>query len=108
MGGQDVGFGKWHYCLILGLTIADKESFYGSLQNIFITFDGPEMLLISGDFNGHIGKASLCYEGIQGGYGFGNHHVDVERILGFAVAIQNLLRKLVTLLYINIVIPKAK
>lgn len=34
----------------------------------------------------HTGKESLGYEGIHGGYGFGNCNVDGERILEFAVA----------------------
>ena len=44
------------------------------------------MLLIYGDFNGHIGKAALGYEGVHGRYGFDKHNVDGERTLEFAVA----------------------
>ena len=44
------------------------------------------MLLIYGDFNGHIGKAALGYEGLHGRYGFHKHNVDGERTLEFAVA----------------------
>ena len=53
--------------------------------NLVQTIDGLETFLICGDFNGHIGKAALGYEGIHGGYGFGKRNVDGERILKFAV-----------------------
>ena len=41
------------------LTIAEKELFYDSHQNLVQTIDDSEMLVICGDFNGHIGKAVL-------------------------------------------------
>ena len=44
------------------------------------------MLLIYGDFNGHIGKAALGYESVHDRYGFDKHNVDGERTLEFAVA----------------------
>ena len=73
-----------------GFTIAEKESlFYDSLQNLVQTVDGLETLLICGDFNGHIWKTALGYEGIYGiygGYGFGKRDIDGERTLEFAVA----------------------
>ena len=45
-----------------GLTIAEKELFYDSPQNLVQTTDDSEMLLIYCDFNGHIGifKQSSC------------------------------------------------
>ena len=70
-----------------GLTITEKEFFYDSLQNLVQTIDDLEMLLICGDFNGHIGKAALGYEGIHSGYNnIGKRNTDDERILEFAVA----------------------
>ena len=68
------------------LTIAERELFYDSLQNLVQTIDDLKMLLICGDFNGHIGKATLGYEDIHGGYGFGKRNIDGERILEFTAA----------------------
>ena len=68
-----------------GLTIAEKELFYDSLQNLLQTTDDSEMLFICGDFNSHNGKAALGYEGIHGGYGFGKCNIHCERALEFAV-----------------------
>ena len=69
-----------------GFTIAEKELFCDSLQNLVQIIDDSETLLICGDFNGHTEKAALGYEGIYGGYGFGKRNIDGERILEFAVA----------------------
>ena len=69
-----------------GLTIAEEELFYESLQNLVQIIDDSETLLICGDFNGRIGKAAWRYEGIHGGYGFSKRNIDGERILEFAVA----------------------
>ena len=41
-----------------GLTIAEEELFYESLQNLVQIIDDSETLLICGDFNGRIGKAA--------------------------------------------------
>ena len=57
-----------------------------SSQNLVQIIVDSEMLLIYGDFNGHIGKAALGYEGLHGRYGFHKHNVDGERTLEFAVA----------------------
>ena len=55
-------------CYQIGISIAENET-----------------LLTCCDFNGHIGKAALGYEGIHDGYGFGKRNIDGERILEFAV-----------------------
>ena len=37
-----------------------------------------------GDFNGHVGRSSLGYDGIHDGFCWGERYKDVERILEFA------------------------
>ena len=37
-----------------------------------------------GDFNGHVGRSSVGYDGIHGGFGWGERNRDGERILEFA------------------------
>ena len=74
------------YAPQIGLTIAEKELLYNSLQNPVQTIDDSETLLICGDFNGHIGKAALGYDGTHGGYSFGKRNIDHEKILEYAVA----------------------
>ena len=75
--------------------------------NLVQTIDGLETFLICGDFNGHIGKAALGYEGIHGGYGFGKCNIDGERILEF-VEIQNLWKKIINLSRTNLVAVQVK
>ena len=74
------------YAAQTGLTIAEKELFFDSLQNLVQTIDDLETLLTCSDFNGHIGKSALGYEAVHGGYGFGKHNIDGQRILEFGVA----------------------
>ena len=39
---------------------------------------------VLGDFNGHVGRSSLGYDGIHGGFGWGECNGEGERILEFA------------------------
>ena len=52
------------------------------LQKIFV----GENLIISSDFNGHVGVDKLGYEKVRGGYGFGYRNETKENILDFALA----------------------
>ena len=45
-----------------------------------------ELIFPCGDWNGHIGSDAAGYEGIHGGYAFGDRNIDGERLLEFAVA----------------------
>jgi len=43
-----------------------------------------EMVVLAGDTNGHVGSDSVGYDGMHGGYGFGDRNADGSRILEFA------------------------
>ena len=60
-------------------TIWTFHSWKGVNLNLVQTIDDSETLLIWCDFNGHIRKAGLGYEGIHVRYGFGKHNKDGER-----------------------------
>ncbi|KAK6736307.1 hypothetical protein RB195_019157 [Necator americanus] len=45
-----------------------------------------EVLLIGGDFNGHVGSRKDRFESCHGGYGFGARNDDGLRILEYGVA----------------------
>ena len=45
-----------------------------------------EMLVLGGDFNGHVGEHSAEFEGVHGGSGYGMRNQDGLRILDFCVA----------------------
>jgi len=43
-----------------------------------------EMVVLAGDMNGHVGSNSVGYNGMHGGYRFGDRNADGSRILEFA------------------------
>ena len=43
-----------------------------------------EVVMIGGDFNGHVGRNADGYEGVHGGHGFGTRNREGERLLEFA------------------------
>jgi len=42
------------------------------------------MVVLAGDMNGHVGSNSVGYDGMHGGYWFGDKNADGSRILEFA------------------------
>ena len=65
-----------------GRSEEDKEKFYEDLTAEVQSRHGISFVL--GDFNGHIGRSSLGYDGIHGGFGWGERNSDGKRILEFA------------------------
>ena len=65
--------------MIVGEIIATVLSVNTPQTGLVQTIDVSETLLICGDFNDHIGKAALGYEGIHGGYGFGKRNIMVKK-----------------------------
>jgi len=41
------------------------------------------MVVLAGDMDGHVGSNSVGYDGMHGGYGFGDRNADGSRILEF-------------------------
>ena len=60
----------------------EKEKFYEDLTAEVQSRHGIRFVL--GDFNGHVGRSCLGYDGIHRGFGWGERHRDGERILEFA------------------------
>ena len=46
------------------------------------------MFVVGGDLNGHVGTNVDGYDGVHGGYGFGERNADGERILEFCNAME--------------------
>ncbi|KAK6744160.1 hypothetical protein RB195_011083 [Necator americanus] len=63
-----------------------KRSGIGSLEQYVQSLEGEEVLLIGGDFNGHVGSRKDGFESCHGGYGFGARNDEGLRILEYAVA----------------------
>ena len=67
-----------------GLTVEEKTKFYDDLLAISARIEGNCVLFPCGNFNGHIGTNAAGYDGVHGGYGFGDRNMDGERLLEFA------------------------
>ena len=74
------------YALQSGLDDSIKDIFYDNLQLTVSSFSADEIVLPCGDWNGHIGKTAVGYEGIHGGNGYGNRNEEGDKALDFAVA----------------------
>ena len=65
------------------LTVEEKTKFYDDPLAISARIGGNCVLFPCGDFNGHIGTNAAGYDGVHGGYGFGDRNIDGERLLEF-------------------------
>ena len=52
-----------------GLTDAEKYDFYEKSLQLASSVDEKDILLVTGDLNGHVGKLQDGYEGFHGGLG---------------------------------------
>jgi len=43
-----------------------------------------EKVVLAGDMNGHVGSSNVGYDGMHGGFGYGDRNTDGSRILEFA------------------------
>ena len=63
-----------------------KDQSYYALQSTIARVSSSEQLIISGDWNGHIGSHSTAFENVHGGQALGKRNHEGERLLEFAVA----------------------
>ncbi len=63
-----------------------KDAFYDDLSPVVSKLGNKKVVLVSGDLNGHVGKVANGYEGVHGGFGYGNRIPEGERILEFCNA----------------------
>ena len=69
-----------------GLEDSTKDAFYDCLQTVISKLPDKEIVIQCGDWNGHIGRETAGYEGVHGGYGYGERNADRDTVLDFAVA----------------------
>ena len=72
------------YAPQIGRSEDEKERFYEELNTVMKSFSDREEVILAGDFNGHLGKASDGYESVHGGKGHGIRNREGERVLDFA------------------------
>ena len=69
-----------------GLSAEEKDRFYEEVISLVSKID-KDLLVIGGDFNGHVGEKADGYKGIHGGFGLGTRNVEGERILELGAAL---------------------
>ena len=63
------------YAPQVGRSTEEKEEFYGVLAKVLSEISTNEILFVSGDMNGHVGKEADGYHGVHGGNGFGSRNM---------------------------------
>ena len=63
-----------------------KDQFYYALQSTIARVSSSEQLIITGDWNDHIGSHSTAFEDVHGRQALGKRNHKGERLLEFAVA----------------------
>ena len=69
-----------------GLSDTAKEQFYDSLISVVSKLSEKEMVVVAGNLNGHVGQYADGYEGVHGGFGFGDRNAEGVRVLEFGDA----------------------
>ncbi|KAK6764329.1 hypothetical protein RB195_024595 [Necator americanus] len=74
------------YAPQMGCGEKEKACFWEDLEQYVQSLEGEEVLLIGGDFNGHVGSRKDGFESCHDGYGYEARNDDGLRILEYAVA----------------------
>jgi len=74
------------YAPQVSLPEESKKLFWKDLDEVTQEVPRSEKLFIGGDFNGHIGAETAGYDGVHGGFGFGERNAGGVSVLDFAVA----------------------
>jgi len=69
-----------------GHSIIEKEEFWEGLRQVVASISVDEAIWIGGDLNGHVGRTADGYEGVHGGFGYGNRNLEGDLILEFCDA----------------------
>ncbi|KAK6763221.1 hypothetical protein RB195_023798 [Necator americanus] len=74
------------YAPQMGCSEEEKACFWEDLEQYVQSLESKEVLLIGGDFSGHVGSRKDGFESCHGGYGYGARNDDGLRILEYAAA----------------------
>jgi len=67
-----------------GCTQQEKDSFIEEVEALVRGIPADEKVIIGADMNGHVGVNTAGYEGVHGGYGYGNRNEEGIRLLEMA------------------------
>ena len=69
-----------------GFSAEEKDTFYERLFSVVASVRQEEMLVLRGDFNGHVRNYSARFDGVHGGSGYGMINQNGLHIFTFCVA----------------------
>ena len=64
----------------------EKVKFYDDVSEVLSQAGSGEFVVLLGDFNGHVGRNADGYEGVHGGFGYGDRNDEGRRLLELADA----------------------
>ena len=73
------------YALQSGLSESKKDTFFFNLLSCISIVPAKEMLIVSGDLNGHVRKTSSGFKGLHGRHSYGFRNLEGTRILELCV-----------------------
>ena len=59
------------YASQTGRSAEEKDSFWDQMISVTGSIPASELIVVGGDRNGHVGTNVDGYDGVHGGYGFG-------------------------------------
>jgi len=62
----------------------EKESVWNEGFHLVSCIPQNEMVVLAGDMNVHVGISNVAYDGMHGGFGYGDRNPDGSMILEFA------------------------
>ena len=68
-----------------GRSLEDKQSFYDELKCEWDMHSADDLVMFLGDFNGHVGWHIDGFDGVHGGYGFGQRNLQGRILLEFCL-----------------------
>lgn len=76
------------YAPQVGRPQTEKEEFFIMLGRELLEIGIGERVVVCGDLNGHVGREADGYEGVHGGFGWGERNQEGEMLLEFADAME--------------------
>ena len=67
------------YATQSGCTDADEENFYDELRSVVAEIPTSDILILLGDWNGHVDKCGDEYEGVHVGHGWDTRNTEGDR-----------------------------
>ena len=68
-----------------GRSLVDKQSFYDALKCEWDMHSAEDLVMCLGDFNGHVGRHIVGFDGVNGQLGVGQRNLEGSMLLEFCL-----------------------